>query len=93
MKNKFLHIALIAIATCGTLTAQNKKLAKGTKQYDNYAYVDAIKTYERIFAKGYKSQDMLQKLGDSYYYKGDLTNAAKWYGELFAFVPENPAEY
>ena len=93
MKNKFLHIALIAIATCGTLTAQNNKVAKGTKQYDNYAYVDAIKTYERIFAKGYKSQDMLQKLGDSYYYKGDYDNAAKWYNELFAFTKEVNPEY
>ncbi|MCZ8145031.1 OmpA family protein [Flavobacterium sp.] len=93
MKNKFLHIALIAIATCSTLTAQNNKVAKGTKQYDNYAYVDAIKTYERIFAKGYKSQDMLQKLGDSYYYKGDYDNAAKWYTELFAFTKEVTPEY
>lgn len=92
MKNRFLQIALIALATCGSLTAQNKE-AKGTKQFQNYAYVDAIKTYERIFAKGYKSQDMLQKLGDSYYYKGDLTSAAKWYNELFTFAPENPAEY
>ncbi|MFY7758706.1 MAG: OmpA family protein [Flavobacterium stagni] len=92
MKNRFLQIALIALATCGSLTAQNKE-AKGTKQFQNYAYVDAIKTYERIFAKGYKSQDMLQKLGDSYYYKGDLTSAAKWYNELFNFAPENPAEY
>ena len=92
MKNRFLQIALIALATCGSLTAQNKE-AKGTKQFQNYAYVDAIKTYERIFAKGYKSQDMLQKLGDSYYYKGDLTSAAKWYNELLNFAPENPAEY
>ena len=51
MKNRFLQIALIALATCGSLTAQNKE-AKGTKQFQNYAYVDAIKTYERIFAKG-----------------------------------------
>ncbi|MEN9336861.1 MAG: hypothetical protein RLZZ500_1848 [Bacteroidota bacterium] len=92
MKNRFLQIALIALASCASLTAQNKE-AKGTKQFQNYAYVDAIKTYERIFAKGYKSQDMLQKLGDSYYYKGDLTSAAKWYNELFTFAPENPAEY
>jgi hypothetical protein len=27
-----------------------------------YAYVDAIKTYERIAEKGYKSVDLFQKL-------------------------------
>ncbi len=93
MKNRLLHIALIALASCGSLSAQTKKEAKANKQFDNYAYVDAIQTYERIFAKGYKSQDMLQKLGDSYYYKGDLTNAAKWYGELFAFTQDVAPEY
>lgn len=93
MKNRLLHIALIALASCGSLSAQTNKEAKANKQFDNYAYVDAIQTYERIFAKGYKSQDMLQKLGDSYYYKGDLTNAAKWYGELFAFTQDVAPEY
>ena len=92
MKYKFLQIALMALVTSGSLLGQSKE-AKGAKQFQNYAYVDAIKTYERIFAKGYKSQDMLQKLGDSYYYKGDFKNAAKWYTELFSFVSENPAEY
>ena len=45
--------------------SQKAKEAKADKEYDQYAYVDAIKTYERLFAKGYKSADMLKKLGDS----------------------------
>ena len=36
---------------------------------------------------------MLQKLGDSYYFKADLDNAAKWYGELFNFTQEVAPEY
>ena len=75
-----------------SMFAQSKE-AKADKQYDKFAYVDAIKTYERIAAKGYKSQDMLQKLGDSYYFKADLDNAAKWYGELFAFTQDVAPEY
>lgn len=62
--------------------SQKSSLAKGDKEYGLFAYVDAIKTYERLFSKGYKSADMLEKLGNSYYFKGDLQNAAKWYGEL-----------
>ena len=73
--------------------SQKAKEAKADKEYDQYAYVDAIKTYERLFAKGYKSADMLQKLGDSYYFKGELDNAAKYYGELFSLTQEVTPEY
>lgn len=67
--------------------SQKSSLLKGDKEYGQFAYVDAIKTYERIFEKGYKSPDMIEKLGNSYYFKADLLNAAKWYGELYAVAP------
>ncbi|AOW10813.1 OmpA family protein [Flavobacterium gilvum] len=67
--------------------SQKTSLAKGDKKYDQYAYVDAIKTYERIVERGYKSPELLEKLADSYYFKADLPNAAKWYGELYAVNP------
>lgn len=65
---------------------------KAEKEYDRFAYIDAIKTYERLFDRGYKSPDMLVKLANSYYFNGNLENAAKYYKELFAtgaiVVPE-----
>jgi outer membrane protein OmpA-like peptidoglycan-associated protein/tetratricopeptide (TPR) repeat protein len=73
--------------------SQKVKEAKADKAYDKFAYVDAIKTYERIFEKGYKTPDMLQKLGNAYYFKADLDNAAKWYGELFALTQDVDPEY
>ncbi len=73
--------------------SQKTKESKGDKEYDKYAYIDAIKTYERIFEKGYKSEDMLEKLGDSYYFNADLNNAAKWYNELFSFTQDAAPEY
>jgi tetratricopeptide (TPR) repeat protein len=51
---------------------------------DKYAYIDVIKTYERIAEKGYKSVDLYKKIGDSYYLNADFEKAAKWYCELFA---------
>ena len=94
MKNRIIYLVLVCIASISTQAQTSKtKEVKADKQYDKFAYVDAIKTYERIFAKGYKSQDMLQKLGDSYYFKADLDNAAKWYGELFSFTQDVAAEY
>lgn len=73
--------------------SQKLKVAKADKEFDKFAYVDAIKTYERVFEKGYKSVDMLQKLGDAYYFKADLENAAKWYTELFALTQDLEPEY
>ena len=94
MKNRIIYLVIACIASMSTQAQSEKtKEVKADKQYDKFAYVDAIKTYERIFAKGYKSQDMLQKLGDSYYFKADLDNAAKWYGELFGFTQDVAPEY
>jgi outer membrane protein OmpA-like peptidoglycan-associated protein/tetratricopeptide (TPR) repeat protein len=92
MKNKIIYLILLAITTVN-IHSQGVKVKKADKEYDKYAYIDAIKTYERVFEKGYKSADMLQKLGNSYYFSGNLEKAAKWYGELFAFTQDVDAEY
>ena len=73
--------------------SQNLNVVKADKEYANYAYFDAIKTYEHLFEKGYKSADMLQKLGNAYYFNADLKNAAKWYSELFALTEDSAPEY
>ncbi len=64
--------------------SQKAKLANADKKYDNYAYIDAIKTYEKVAEKGYKSASMFQKIGNAYYFNGELDKAVKWYAELFA---------
>jgi len=73
--------------------AQKSKVAAADKNYDSYAYIDAIKTYERVAEKGYKSVDMFQKLGNSYYFNSELDKAARWYGELFAMTSDLEPEY
>ena len=73
--------------------SQKLTLEKAENEYDNFAYVDAIKTYERLFEKGYKTPDMLQKLGNSYYFNAELENAAKWYSELFIMTENVAPEY
>jgi outer membrane protein OmpA-like peptidoglycan-associated protein/tetratricopeptide (TPR) repeat protein len=92
MKNKIIYLVLLAITTVN-IHGQSGKVKKADKLYEKYAYVDAIKTYERVFEKGYKSADILQKLGNAYYFNADLEKAAKWYGELFAFTQDVEAEY
>ncbi|WP_291097002.1 MULTISPECIES: OmpA family protein [unclassified Flavobacterium] len=73
--------------------SQKNKVAVADKQYDHYAYVDAITTYERVAEKGYKDEKMFQKLGNAYYFNAGFEKAAKWYGELFAMNQEQEPEY
>ncbi|WP_316633930.1 OmpA family protein [uncultured Flavobacterium sp.] len=93
MKNYILLCIIIVSVFSSNSYSQKNKLASGDKKYDNYAYIDAIKTYERVAKKGYKSEDMFKKLGNSFYFNSEFDKAAKWYGELFAMNAEQEPEY
>ncbi|TDO95640.1 OmpA family protein [Flavobacterium sp. 245] len=93
MKNYiFLCLTFVSVFSLDSYSQQSK-LNSGDKKYNNYAYVDAIKTYEKVADKGYKSEEMFKKLGNSYYFNSDFTGAAKWYGELFAMNSNVEPEY
>ncbi|HRN99649.1 MAG TPA: flagellar motor protein MotB, partial [Flavobacterium sp.] len=91
MKSKIVSILLFGLFALNV--AAQSGINKADKNYDRFAYIDAIKTYERIAQKGYKSADLFQKLGNAYYFNSDFENAAKWYGELFAMGGEIEPEY
>ncbi|WP_343694717.1 OmpA family protein [Flavobacterium sp.] len=91
MKNFTLLCLIILDIFCGY--SQQSKIKSGNKNYDNYAYVDAIKTYERVANKGYKSEDLFKKIGNSYYFNSKFEGSAKWYDELFSVNPSPEAEY
>jgi outer membrane protein OmpA-like peptidoglycan-associated protein/tetratricopeptide (TPR) repeat protein len=93
MKNYILLCIIIVRVFSFNSYSQQGKVAAGDKKYDNYAYIDAIKTYERVAEKGYKSEDMFKKLGNSFYFNSEFDKAAKWYGELFAMNTEVEPEY
>ncbi|GEC73751.1 WD40-like Beta Propeller Repeat [Flavobacterium flevense] len=83
MKKYYISILLFGFFAL-QLSAQVNSDNKADKEYDRFAYIDAIKTYERMYERGYKSPDMLLKLANAYYFNGDLENAAKYYKELYA---------
>ncbi|MFV5696550.1 OmpA family protein [Flavobacterium sp. LB3P122] len=84
MKKNILICITIGTIFSFNIYSQKTKLTRADKNYATYSYVDAIKTYERVAEKGYKSVDLFKKLGNSYYFISELNKAAKWYGELFA---------
>jgi outer membrane protein OmpA-like peptidoglycan-associated protein/tetratricopeptide (TPR) repeat protein len=93
MKNYILLCLIIVNVFSFDSYAQQSKINAADKKYDSYAYVDAIKTYEKVASKGYKSEDMFKKLGNAYYFNSNFEGAAKWYGELFAMNKEVEPEY
>lgn len=88
----FLYVALNCIIYFD-VNAQNSKFLISEKISDKYAYVDVIKTYERVAEKGYISVDLFKKLGNAYYFKTEFDKAAKWYCELFALSVDIEPEY
>jgi len=93
MKNYILYCLTFIYFISFDGYSQQSKVNSADKKYDNYAYIDAIKTYERVAEKGYKSEDLFKKLGNSYYFNSNFDGAAKWYGELFAMNTSVEPEY
>ena len=91
MKTLYTLVFVLSI-TIGAF-AQGSKLNKADKKYDKYSYIDAIEIYEKVAEKGYKSTEIFEKLGNAYYFNGELDKASKWYGELFALNQEVDSEY
>lgn len=87
---KLLVLSSIALTT-SIGWAQERRENKADQKFEKYEYINAIEIYEKAVEKGFKSVNTLQKLGDAYYFNGKLTEANKWYEELFQFAKENQA--
>lgn len=66
---------------------------KGDKQYENLSYINAIQTYDRLLSKNISNPEMLQKLGNSYYFNAELLKAGAVYKVLFDGKTEVESEY
>ncbi|WP_197488939.1 OmpA family protein [Flavobacterium succinicans] len=60
-------------------------LKKADKLYDNFGYFNAITIYEKVADKGFTSVELLQRLGNAYYFNGLYNESHKWYKLLFDF--------
>ncbi|WP_073407894.1 OmpA family protein [Flavobacterium johnsoniae] len=73
--------------------AQTASIKNADKKYDSYAYADAIKAYEKLVEKGVREERIFQRLGNSYYFIGELKDALKYYQELFSINENQEADY
>lgn len=65
-----LIITTILIILCSTsfVGAQNLSLKKTNRLFKNQAYKEAIENYKNLK----QTEEVLKKLGDCYYYTGDM---------------------
>lgn len=46
-------------------------------------FIDVAKVYEKVVEDGYESVQIFQKLADTYYSRGNYTEAKKWFERWF----------
>lgn len=90
MKIKLYDI-LFALLTISAINsyAQKATINKATDDYNNFSYVKTTDILLDVANRGFKSVDLFQKLGNSYYFNNKMKEAAKWYGELMKLEAEN----
>ncbi|TDW46339.1 WD40 repeat protein [Flavobacterium sp. 270] len=93
MKIKNLAYSFLFTCLFFNANAQTASIKSADKKYDNYAYADAIKAYEKLVEKGSKDEKVLQRLGNSYYYIGELKQALQYYDQLFLVNEDQEADY
>lgn len=93
MKIKNLAYSFLFTCLFFNVNAQTASIKSADKKYDNYAYADAIKAYEKLVEKGSKDEKVLQRLGNSYYYIGELKQALQYYDQLFLVNEDQEADY
>lgn len=87
ISQKILLLTLALLVSSVTFS-QKKQIAKANKEFDKYSYIDAREIYLKVIENGYKSAEIYQKLGDTYYWNSDYDNAAKWYSKLVEEYPD-----
>ena len=90
--SKYILLAFV-VAFTSSVFAQNGKIQSVKDDYRDFAYVKTSEVLLEVAEKGYKSADLFQKLGNSFYYQDKMEEAAKWYGELMAMDEVIEPEY
>ncbi|MBT8274349.1 MAG: OmpA family protein [Bacteroidia bacterium] len=90
--NKYIFILLI-LPFAYNGYSQKSAIRKATKEYDKFSYIKTSDILLQVALDGYKSADLFQKLGNSFYFNNNMEEASKWYGELMALNEAIDPEY
>ena len=79
---KYLYTTIMILAMSTVMVAQQAKLKRANTDFENYAYMEAIETYEELVEKGLTEEEIYKNLGNANYFNAHYKEAAKWYGKL-----------
>ncbi|MEL4308955.1 OmpA family protein [Joostella sp. CR20] len=88
-------ITLVALISFFSAEAQSRIENRGDKAYDAYAFINARDYYLKVAEKEGEdaSDELLEKLADSYYYTADYKTASYWYQKRYMKDSPIKAEY
>lgn len=70
--------------TMGTEKAQDRNTKKADQEIRDFAYADAIQSYENLVEEGSSDSDVYKNLANANYLNANYKEAADWYTKLFA---------
>ena len=79
MNRRILYLVISLLSITGSITAQERLVTKGNEKYQSYSFSPAIDIYQKVLDKGFMTQDLLQKLGNAYYFNANYQKAAESY--------------
>ncbi len=82
MTKKILLTSILTVFLLATTFAQERRVVKGNKKYAEYSFSPAIDIYKKVIDKGYVTSELLEKLGNSYYFNANYEEAEKVYKQL-----------
>lgn len=85
-------LALVLLHSVVLSHAQKGKVESVADDYRDFSYVKTSEVLLEVAEKGYRSQDLLQRLANSFYFINDMDQASQWYGELFKLWEEEKFE-
>lgn len=88
MIKRILLLTVLFFVFCLVSYAQDRLVNKANEKYRDYSFSPAIDIYKRVLEKGYTSADLLMKLGNSYYFNADYSEAAETYQQLLDEYPD-----
>lgn len=89
MYSKTIAKVLMAFLLVSSINAQKNNIKKANEVFEAYSYIDAREIYLNVVKEGFESPQVFQKLGDTYYFNSEYTDALTWYEKLMEKYPNN----
>ncbi len=89
MYSKTIAKVLMAFLLVSSINAQKNNIKKANEVFEAYSYIDAREIYLNVVKEGFESPQVFQKLGDTYYFNSEYSDALVWYQKLMDKYPDN----